>query len=196
MLRDRGYTATEVLVAMTLFAIGASGVIAMLRANVRGNLDARTLDVANGIARAWEDRLRRDASYWTSTTGGEPGSELGATKWLRLSTDAPAGWFVPTVPGAGSEQGNSPAFDLLGRELSTADASNLNKVVFCTQLRLTWLVTNRVVRAEVRVFWPRAGRTSVVCDQGGASGAGLDSANASESWRFVQTQTAIRGSVL
>jgi prepilin-type N-terminal cleavage/methylation domain-containing protein len=190
---ERGYTATEVLVAMTLFAIGASGVVGMMRANVSGNLDARTLDVANNIARGWEDRLRRDASYWTKVPGGTVGTDLSTTRWLSATTDAPAAWFVPAVPGAGVEQGSSPAYDLVGRELSNVDANVAERVVFCTQLRLTWLVTGRVARAEVRVFWPRAGRASVACTQAAASGANLDGPNAPEAWRFVQTQTAIRG---
>ena len=192
-LRDRGYSAVEVLVAMTLFAVGASGVIAMIRANVQGNYDARTLDVANSVARAWEERLRRDASYWTKSPTGVSGNAVSTTKWLKNTADAPAVWFVPAAPASPNHEGQSPAFDLLGRELADTDAQDATKTLFCTQLRLTWLVPNSVVRAEVRVFWPRAGQAGVACTDAAATGAALDALDSNAKWRFVQTQNAIRG---
>ena len=69
----RGYTAIEVLMAMTVMAIGGAAVITMQKTSVTANLDARRADVANSIARTWVERLRRDGMAWTS-----PGPESTA----------------------------------------------------------------------------------------------------------------------
>ena len=43
----RGYTAVEVMLAITVLLISTAGVMAMQTASIQGNLDARKLDVAN-----------------------------------------------------------------------------------------------------------------------------------------------------
>jgi prepilin-type N-terminal cleavage/methylation domain-containing protein len=188
-----GYTAVEVMIAMTLFAVGAAGVFGMVKLNVQGNYDARTLDIANNIARAWEDRLSRDASFWTDPTAAAGTGSLSGTKWLKDVQAPPSAWLVPTTPAAGSEHSNSPAFDLLSRELNNAEGQNPETALFCTQVRLSWMVPQRAIRADVRVYWPRAGRPSLPCTQAGALSADLDNVNSGTDWRFVRTQTIVRG---
>jgi prepilin-type N-terminal cleavage/methylation domain-containing protein len=61
----RGYTVVEIMSAMTLFAIGAAGVVGMQRVTVQGGYDARRFDTATNIAREWQHRLQRDSAYWT-----------------------------------------------------------------------------------------------------------------------------------
>ena len=57
----RGYLVIEVVMALTVLAIGGAGVITMQKTSVTGNLDARkATDVANSIARMWVERLRQD----------------------------------------------------------------------------------------------------------------------------------------
>src|SRR5271165_2005192 len=68
----RGYTAVEVLMAMTVMTIGAAAVMSMQKASVQGNLDARETDVANSIARMWVERLQRDAMQWTQPNNQNP----------------------------------------------------------------------------------------------------------------------------
>ena len=105
--RARGYNTVEVLMAMTIFAIGASGVIAMQKTSVQASYDARALDVATTLARTWQERLSRDAMSWKT-----PGSLTGTTYLNTLATTP--GWQVPQL-GSLPLAGNSAAFDLLHR---------------------------------------------------------------------------------
>ena len=151
-IRPRGYTAVEVLMAMTVMAIGAAGVMSMQKASVLGNLDARKTDVANSIARTWVERLQRDAMQWT-----EPGPTTGtatnmATAAILSNAIASAGNWVFPDQYIGLTPPFSPAFDILGRDLP---AGNLGNAVFCANVRLTWLTAGELLRADVRVLWPR-----------------------------------------
>ena len=49
--RSRGYTAIEVLVALTLFAVGTASVLSLQRAAIVGASDARRTDVATAVAK-------------------------------------------------------------------------------------------------------------------------------------------------
>lgn len=156
--RRRGYTVVEVMAAMTLFAIGAAGVISMQRVTIQGGDDARRFDMASNIAREWEHRLQRDAFKWTQPNSTVLTSNMDtATTWLRASnTDGQ--WRAPPTPG-GDLFGASAAFDLLGRDVDPASADH----VFCVQYKFDWIADpgtgttkpTGVMRAEVRVFWSR-----------------------------------------
>jgi prepilin-type N-terminal cleavage/methylation domain-containing protein len=159
----RGYTAVEVLMGMTLFAIGAMAVISMQRASVQGNLDARKLDMANAIAHEWLERLRRDSTLWTLPSSANPTATTNYTNAKLLSghlTYATAGnvatWSLPDdyVKSASVPDGVSPAFDILGRDLLPASYAQAQ---FCVNIRLNWLDpgAKELIRAEVRVVWPR-----------------------------------------
>lgn len=160
----RGYTAVEVLVAMTLFAIGAAGVIGMQKASLQGNADARRFDIGTGIANEWIARLRADAMTWTQPNAAVTNNNVGTnTVWLRdaawLGTPlgANTGWLLPRVD-ATRTSGVSYAFDSLGREV----AADSDDRFYCVNYRLDWLkpdpnqaTLGLLMRAEVRVFWPR-----------------------------------------
>jgi prepilin-type N-terminal cleavage/methylation domain-containing protein len=157
--KSRGYTAVEVLISIAVFGIGAAGVIAMQRASVTGNYDARSLDVANNVMREWQERLRRDATLWL-VPSNPPAS---TTRWLQASAAAP-NWTTPPYPVTGVE-GLSPAFNIFGQDISGAEATNpLQGATFCTQVRLLAL-SNTVVQAQVRVSWMRGGG-AFVCPTG------------------------------
>ncbi|MGH7270108.1 MAG: type IV pilus modification PilV family protein [Polyangiaceae bacterium] len=154
-----GYTIIEVLMAMTVLAIGGAGVITMQKTSVTGNLDARKADVANGIARTWVERLRRDAMQWTLPTGAGTASNFANTVFLNGNVQ-PAGagiWFLPKTvlsPSDGTTT-MSAGDDILGR-----DVPDLTTALFCVNLRLTWLDTTGappggdLIRADIRVLWP------------------------------------------
>ena len=186
----RAYTTIEVLIAMTVFAIGAAGVMSMQRAAIQGNFDARRMDVANGLAREWVERLRRDALLWTTTA-----DLTSATGPRFINTYATSAWVIPTVlcPASGNGDGLCPGFDLLGRDLNTADVKTA--VQFCTQIRLTPLVAGSMLRAEVRVFWlQQISSTPAV----GASGfcdptyLTTNAANLNKIFHFVYADSAVR----
>ncbi len=160
----RGYTAVEVLVAMTLFAIGAAGIVGMERVAIQGNAEARRFDIATNVANEWLARLRADGMTWTqpnsavSTNNVQTATDwLRDTDWLAKPLAANTGWLLPRTVTARS-YGTSYAFDSLGREV----AGTSDDRYYCVNYRLDWLkqdpaqpTLGLLIRAEVRVFWPR-----------------------------------------
>lgn len=189
--RRRGYTVVEILSAMTLFAIGAAGVIGMQRVTIQGGADARAFDMATNIAREWQSRLQRDSLRWTEPNTVVPTSNLDtATLWLG-STNVDGNWRVPVV--GPQVFGYSAAFDLLGHDIVPADPDHM----FCVQYRLSWIAppgapaslnVTAIMRAEIRVFWSRLELAPANC----ADLTVFDAANQNK-YHFVVVTTAIRG---
>jgi type IV pilus assembly protein PilV len=145
----RGYTIIELMMSLTVLAIGTSGVIAMQRVTLESNAYAKNLAVATGIASAWADALAADASLWNRA------NDLGDTAWLdQVGT---VGFFRPAYD---TDRQLGAGFSPLGAPLVDADSA---KAVYCTDLRLTQVVDPNVqpgaglIRAEIRVFWRRPG---------------------------------------
>jgi hypothetical protein len=147
----------EVLMAMTVMAIGGAAVIAMQKTSVVGNVDARKADVANSIARMWVERLQRDAMQWTLPGPEGPQSNLANALILANVNTIPSQWFLPiqAIGRGGLVETMSPGFDILGRDLPQA---LLGQADFCVNVKLTWLPQPPnpldLIRAEVRVIWP------------------------------------------
>ena len=160
----RGFTAVEVLIAMTLFAIGAAGVIGMQRVTIQAGEDARRFDMATNIANVWLSRLQKDASFWRTEPDLSKADTMGfaQTTWLKDVDHCAAFCDIP-MPSGATFEGLSPAFDIFGRDLpaGTKDA------YYCAQYRLTWIAPagaspyarplnpSAILRAEVRVWWNR-----------------------------------------
>lgn len=149
--RARGYTVVELMMSLAVFATGVTGVIAMERATITSNQQAKNVALANGIAQAWLSQLAADATLWTRT------GDVTRTTWLTTITAANDLWQLP-VYNVNLQFG--PQFDGFGAPVAANG-------VFCAQIRLTWLygdksaqqtsglAGNGVIRTEVRVFWPR-----------------------------------------
>ena len=186
--RRRGYTVIEVMSAMTLFAIGAAGVIGMQRVTIQGGADARNFDIATNIAREWEHRLQRDALSWTEPNSLVSSSNLDSTRWL-ATPNITNTWRVPAVGPA--VPGYAAAFDLLGHDIDPADPDH----VFCVHYRLDWIAPNPtgasptgLLRAEVRVVWARLESAPPACND-----LTVDTAANRNKYHFVNVATAIRG---
>lgn len=143
--RRAGYTLIEVMMALAILGIGATGLAAIQKTTIIGNTSARSLVTANAVASTWVERLRTDALTWS--TGA-----LSDTLWLKQATPGVTAWQVPAiVAGRGS-----PSADITGTDLYGAVAGEA--AGYCTHLRLTQLYPT-MVRAEIRVFWDRQGGT-------------------------------------
>jgi prepilin-type N-terminal cleavage/methylation domain-containing protein len=146
----RGYTAIEVLLAMTVAAIGAAAVMSMQKATMQGDLDARKMDVANSIARTWVERLERDAMQWTLPGPALANAPSNMSNALLFANNVGAVWYVPTAY-AGFTPPQSYGFDILGRDLAAGDVPSF--AIFCVNVRVSTLVPNQLLRADVRVLW-------------------------------------------
>jgi prepilin-type N-terminal cleavage/methylation domain-containing protein len=164
---SRGYTAVEVMMSLALLGIGATGVIALQKATLIGNTQARNLATANAIAATWVERLRTEALMWNAPGGTD---DLATdTQWLKLAgtliapckqvdpADLPP-WFNPAeiAPQLTSPAG-SPNADILGNDIFT-NQLNTSAPAFCTKMRLTRCdAYPGFIRAEIRVYWERSG---------------------------------------
>jgi hypothetical protein len=146
--------------ALAVLTVGTTGIVAMQKAALIANTNARNMAAANAVAQSWVERLRVDALAWT-----EPGHlpDLGTdTMWLK---NVGMGWFSPTASQSAGFPTGSPQGDVMGADIFAGDPS---APAFCTQLRLMRVSTDlnssyyRVIRVEVSVYWDQTGR-QLVC---------------------------------
>lgn len=161
--KSRGYTAVELLMAISIFAIGVSGIIAMQKVTVGANAHAKNLSIATHIAQAWLDQLATDAAAWNHPSPSNPTPDLGDTTWLNLAGGNADVWLRPAYS---TTRNFGAGFDAQGNPVSDANAAS---AVFCTHIRLSWLYPdtagNGLLRTEVRVFWVRDGQGGTVNNQ-------------------------------
>jgi len=193
--RQAAYTVIEVLMALSVLAVGTTGVIAMQKATLVGNTQARNLATANAIAQAWIERLQVDGMGWTLSNGND--SILG-TRWLNvvgLNYPTMDGgedvWIRPASVATGFGSFTvEPAHDVRGLDTGTAAEAG-----FCTHIKLVQVMPN-LIRAEVRVFWLRrtGGGTingAPLCDDDAGYVAALDTAQGDARYHFVHLVTGI-----
>jgi len=195
--RQRGYTAVELMMAVAIFGVGVSGIIAMQKVSLGSNHHAKNLGVATHIAQSWLDMLATDAVTWNHPSKSSPVPDIGQTIWLqsvKSNANASNDWFLPAYS---SVLAFGPAFDALGNPVDPA--VNPASVAYCSHLRLSWLYQpttsgNGLIRAEVRVFWLRDGQPFA---QNMCTVAAVASVSgATDTFHFVQKITGIRENAL
>src|SRR5690606_9322255 len=145
----RGYTVVELMMALAIFAIGATGVLAMQIIAAQTNSHAKNVAVATQLARSWQDNLSMDALVW----GGLQNWPITNTQWIQQVNVQNNVWFTPANDAALTF---GPGADARGNFVDFA--TDPGDVVFCTHIRLTRLLATlnaELIRTEVRVFWPK-----------------------------------------
>jgi prepilin-type N-terminal cleavage/methylation domain-containing protein len=151
--RARGFTLLEVMMALTILAIGMLGIVALQAATVGSTQDASQFSVANSVARTWVHRLQRDAQRWNHPSAFNASDDIGDTAWLQGVVGSANKWIRPGLSGL--EPNASPAFDMNGDDVPLGDAPRMrDSAVYCTHIRLRRLYPD-MIRAEVRVFWKK-----------------------------------------
>jgi hypothetical protein len=198
--RERGYTAVELMLALGLFAVGISGIIAMQKVTIVSNQHAKNLAIATHIAEAWLDQLAAEATIWNAPASSGQSSDLTDTTWVNAGLGSNNGvWTLPT-PAYDAGRRFGRGFDALGAPVTDPTTAR-----FCTHLRLTTLYQaeglpvagrtllagNGLIRAEVRVFWLRDGQTPVTqaCSSAGSVATVVDSL---DKYHSVYKVSAIR----
>jgi len=198
----RGYTIVELMMALTILAIGVSGIIAMEKITVVANRDAKSLALASHIAEAWQEQLAADASQWNHPSEKQHQRDLDTdTTWLRDVDSSPGQWIRPKWS---NRLYFGAAFDGMGNPISEGGggngggSTNLAQAQFCTNIRLSWLYPdtagNGLIRTEVRVFWVRGGMGGTVngksvCDPGTST---TSIGKAATRYHFVYQTTAVK----
>jgi prepilin-type N-terminal cleavage/methylation domain-containing protein len=163
----RGYTVIEVMMALAVLTLGASGVIAMQKATLISNTNARNLATANAIGQTWIERLRTDALSWNEAGGNQdlPTSTIWLNAVVNSTPAGGTGWATPaqSLP-LGTQPAGMRVADVMGADLYPGvDPAGLASA-FCTQLRMVRVSTAttgvlasfyKVIRVEVRVIWDR-----------------------------------------
>jgi hypothetical protein len=182
------------MMSIIVLGIGAAGVMSMQKAAIQGNNDARMIDMANAIAREWTERLQRDAMTWTAPDDVNTTENWSTNTWLisQFAGSTNAGSFQYLgLPATGSAlpEGYSIAFDILGRDY-VLPAIN-PPPVFCAQVRGDWIWQDKLLRAEVRVYWLRQMFAAPV---GGLTCTAADApdTNPATTYHFVYATTALR----
>jgi type IV pilus assembly protein PilV len=168
----RAYTMIEVMIALGVLALGATGVIAMQTVTLIGNQRAKAEATATMIAQTWVERLRADAVVWNNPNGV---SDLNETRWLQYANANPT-WFAPDASRGGIAPYGSAMADTQGQDIYAAEIGNppgsAATQAFCTLLRLYPLTTGPAgtpvtyIRAEVQVYWAKGTPSGIHAGKG------------------------------
>ena len=151
-----GYTLVEVMLAVGILAVGATGILGLQGAAIRGNQEANEYATATRTVEMWLDRYRMDSLAWrTGGSGTLPSAALfSATEYMRgMPAAGASGWVAPPAATAGS----FAAATQLSFHGNPSPPAGAPTPVFCTQANLAWVYDGTAVRVDVRTFWRRRG---------------------------------------
>jgi len=162
--RTGGFTLAEILLVLTLTSIGFIAIINLQISTINAVATARNMTEATNLAEHVIELIRSDAIEWTAD-----GETVGnATRFPYLST---AG--IPTTGGGSGwvPAMLSPNTDVRVGSLGYAsmslerDAGVMNEFPpernkrYCVFYRLTWILSDYLLRVDVRVMWMRGNLT-------------------------------------
>jgi type IV pilus assembly protein PilV len=151
-----GFNLVEVMMAVAILAVGATGILGLQTAAIRGNQEANEFATATRTVELWIDRYRLDALAWRQGGPGVlPGPAILANTELLQAVTVTPGWQVPTTTSL-----TFPAASQLSFNGNPNPAPGAPVPVFCTQSRLRWVYDGTAIRVDVRTFWRRRGPTS------------------------------------
>lgn len=158
-----GYSLVEVMVAATILAIGFMGLLNLQVRTIQGASDSLALTQAMTLAEHYLGSLQVEALNWTTV------GQTDAALLPRLSDN---GFMAAPVVGASTDwvsawpeaQGDArvgllgDAVTVSGLDLDSGARLEIKPDVqrrFCVHHRLTWVIADEALRAEVRVSWSR-----------------------------------------
>ena len=68
-----GYTIVEVMMALSVLAVGGMGVVGLQKFAVVGSLDARGITGASTVATGWVDFCQNEAAAWNKSDNSDTG---------------------------------------------------------------------------------------------------------------------------
>jgi prepilin-type N-terminal cleavage/methylation domain-containing protein len=159
----RGYTLIEIMTALAILLVGATGIFAIQTGATVANMEARRMSTATQIAQMVVERIRRDAVSWRTGGATMNLTALATTRYLASAPArgaGPSAWMnLPSVRTAAPREGF--AFDFHGRDTNPATTAN---DAYCAQMRLAWVYYGQALRADVRVYYPRRGDSGEAMD--------------------------------
>lgn len=137
---DKGVTLVEILMAVTVSAIGFAAVLSMQVSSVQGNIGAREVAAAVNLAESAIEQLQRESYKWVSVEPPEPFLSRTENEWFTM-TPEPVDHNRRVAKSVSDELGS----------LTTRQR-------FCIHYRLKRLAGTYggLISGRVRVVWPYA----------------------------------------
>lgn len=159
--RQEGYSLVEVMAVLAITVVGLLALINLQVGTLKGLTASRSMMDGVNLAEHFLETLKSEAIPWNTDSAtmvsqttrfphlrlaGSPATEGGGSGWVRayISDDA----------------GSDKRVGALGND-SDWDSGVLNEVPagvnqrYCVHYRLTWVIPEYLLRADVRVLWMR-----------------------------------------
>jgi len=150
----RGVTLLEVLAAVSITIIGFVGVLDLQTASIHGLSASRSMFHGMQLSEHFAETLRTEGIEWTNQST-QAASQVKFEFLNKAPNPAAAGsqseWIVATPNGYVGTMANFDTYDEGILKEFPADEDKR----FCIHYRWTWLLTDLLLRADVRVLWPR-----------------------------------------
>ena len=147
----------EALIALVLMFIAVIGMGALAGATVRSNIDANDRTTALSLAEKLLARMRTEAMGWNRPQWAPRLDVEDVRRDMPLLSRLPPGDASGTTGFVELTQRFGPV-RAFTRDLEMV-APSAPGAKYCVHYRLTWLQPNESIRADVRVYWMRRGRT-------------------------------------
>ena len=160
---DAGFTLAEILLVLTLTSIGFIAIINLQIGTINAVATARDMTEATNLAEHVIELIRSDAIEWTAD-----GQTVNATRFPYLSkagdpsTSGGSAWYPAMLsPNADVRVGSlGYASESLERDTGVMNEfpPERNKR-YCVFFRPTWILSDYLLRVDVRVMWMRGNLT-------------------------------------
>ena len=159
---DRGYTLVEVMVVIVITIVGFLAMTHLQTSVLQADQNSWNAAGAVELARHLQETIRMEAVQWTNDSQALAGGVNQANFLYLKNVGAPiagqgSGWLdagfypVDTAFALVNQLGYQPTYDA-GALAVIPQGRNQR---YCVRYRLTWLVPNFLIRADVRVLWVR-----------------------------------------
>lgn len=160
----RGYTLIEVLIVIAITTMGFVALMNLQIGAMHTASGSRDMQEAINLAEHVAQSMRMEAMEWTPNSLAL--SSTAKFKYLNkspitLTKGANSGWLVAFPPLAGqADRRVGP----VGNDNTAAvgyDRGILQEILpdinanYCVHYKLTWLIPDLLIRADIRVSWPR-----------------------------------------
>ena len=152
------------MVALAIIVVGFLGLLDLQTAGIQGATDGRALFHGLKLAEHFAETLRTESIKWVDGVTLNSNSDFPFLQSAPISAEgATSGWIVATSGGYVSTLANFED-DTAYCSKGVCDEGVINEfpitndVRFCIHYRLTWLMVDELLRADVRVLWVRPGR--------------------------------------
>jgi prepilin-type N-terminal cleavage/methylation domain-containing protein len=163
MNSSKGYTLIEVLIVIAITTIGFVALMNLQIGAMHMAAGTRDMQEAINLAEHVAQSMRMEALEWTPSTATPSG--VAKFKFLgkvpaALNQGATSGWVkaYPLIAGqtdrrvgpVGNDNVAVVGYDrgILGEILPNVNA------IYCVHYKLTWLIPDLLLRADIRVLWP------------------------------------------